>query len=173
MNISFWSLSLASLFLVILNCDVFAFQNIKTSQFAFSNTNELYFKPQKDKSNSNSVSDGIVARVMSSIPWFKSKEQLSTPQPDSSQRYHLRLRRPLKSDRRHATTRLTRFFTDMTFETAQGIVDAAIESDNGLSLIRVFNSINDVKYFYDVLRLADPPVITEIYDTHKADVIIA
>jgi hypothetical protein len=156
------------LFIFLLPLD--AFKTLKASKKPTKNV-ELFFNSQKNNESSRQ-SDGIFSRVLRSIPWFRSKEQLSTPQPDSSQRYHLRLRRPLTRDRRHVTTRLTRFFPDLTFETAQSIVDAAIESDNGISLIRVFNSIKDVKYYYDMLRLADPPVIAEIYDTRTNDIVI-
>ena len=70
----------------------------------------------------------------------RSKESSSESQPDSSSRYHLRLRNVDSAHRRHTTTRLVRYLPDLVFETAQEIVDQAIQSDSGKSLIRCFNS---------------------------------
>ena len=39
------------------------------------------------------------------------------------------------------------------------------------SLIRVYNSKNEVEEIADMLSLADPPVITEIYDNREDKVL--
>ena len=59
----------------------------------------------------------------------------------------------------------------MQFETAQDIVDTAIESASGKSLVRVFNSKDECFEIADVLGLADPPVFTEVYDSRRDKII--
>jgi hypothetical protein len=54
-------------------------------------------------------------------------------------------------------------------DTAADIVDLALIE--GISLVRVFNSIKEAEYLAKMLRKADPPVNVEVYDS-KTDQIV-
>ena len=81
----------------------------------------------------------------------------------------LRLIQPKNNDRRHCITRLTRFLPDLTYETAVDIVDLALVE--GISLVRVFNSIKEAEYLAKMLRVADPPINVQIYDSKRDKVV--
>ena len=56
-----------------------------------------------------------------------------TPEPDSSRKYQLRLIKTPNTvtNKRHIITRLLRFFPDLKWETAEGIVEKTLEEDMG------------------------------------------
>ena len=62
---------------------------------------------------------------------FKKKSEKPATETDTAMRYELRLKDVDIENRRHVTTRLQRYLPDLQFETAQSIVDAAIESELG------------------------------------------
>ena len=62
---------------------------------------------------------------------FKKKMEKPETETDTSMRYELRLKNVDVKNRRHVTTRLQRYLPDLQFETAQEIVDIAIESELG------------------------------------------
>jgi hypothetical protein len=73
-------------------------------------------------------------------------------------------------NRRHVITRLTRYFPDLTFETASDIVDTALIND--IALVRVTNSKQEAAFATEMLRKADPPIPAEIYDERTDEVLI-
>jgi hypothetical protein len=65
-------------------------------------------------------------------------ETYKEPLSDAGNRYHVRLVDASVSSKRHIITRLRRYLPDLSWASAESIVDAAI--DEGASLIRVLNS---------------------------------
>jgi hypothetical protein len=65
-------------------------------------------------------------------------ETYKVPQTDAGNRYHVRLVDASVSKKRHIITRLRRYLPDLSWASAESIVDTAI--DEGASLIRVLNS---------------------------------
>eukprot|EP00601_Ochromonadales_sp_CCMP2298_P008343 CAMPEP_0173209344 /NCGR_PEP_ID=MMETSP1141-20130122/23044_1 /TAXON_ID=483371 /ORGANISM="non described non described, Strain CCMP2298" /LENGTH=100 /DNA_ID=CAMNT_0014135945 /DNA_START=221 /DNA_END=523 /DNA_ORIENTATION=- len=98
------------------------------------------------------------------------KETYNVPKPDPGNRYYIRLLEPAEKEKRHVITRLMRYLPDMSWDTAEGVVQTAIEE--GISLVRVVNSQSQAKDLVDLLAKADPPVITEVWDAKTAEVII-
>lgn len=65
-------------------------------------------------------------------------ETYSSSQSDPGHRYHVRLTNASPRNKRHIITRLRRYLPDLTWQTAEHMVDRAIE--NGASLVRVLTS---------------------------------
>jgi hypothetical protein len=101
----------------------------------------------------------------------RTKADFEEAAPDSTMRYQLRLLKPrTDTSKRHVITRLLRYFDDMTWETAQEIVNTSIRE--GVSVIRYEGSVKSATYLHDMLSRSDPPVISEVYDTKEGEVII-
>jgi hypothetical protein len=62
-----------------------------------------------------------------------------------------------------------RFFPDLTWETAQDIVETAIVND--IALVRVVNSKREAELAVDMLRKADPTIPTEVWDEKTKDIL--
>ena len=93
-------------------------------------SNRLYFQKTGTESGGGSESKApFFSRIVPGI--FKKKVQKPQTETDTSMRYELRLKDADVKNRRHITTRLQRYLPDLQFETAQDIVDAAIESELG------------------------------------------
>ena len=92
------------------------------------------------------------------------------PEPDFSNRFQLRLIKTSSTgtNKRHIITRLVRYFPDMVWETAAGIVDSTLLDD--MATIRFLNSIDAAEEYQKLLFRADPPVISEIFDVEKGAV---
>lgn len=116
------------------------------------------------------------------MPWYKkllrflpdtSKAKMektyNIPQYELGNRYMVRLIQPKMNDRRHCITRLMRYLPDLTYETAAVIVDTA--TSDGVSLVRVYNSLKDAEYLCDMLRKADPSINCNIYDSKKDELL--
>jgi len=157
---------------------------LRTTSCAKANQNfgesltSLHFK-KKDEGNGggDGKRDGLRKSIWTGIKRFlpdtsraKMEESYKIPSEDSGNRYHIRLIEASLDTRRHTITRLRRFIPDLSWETAEEMVNIAI--DEGVSLIRVLNSKNDVKYLVDMLKAADPPVLVEVYDTKADDLIV-
>jgi len=131
----------------------------------------MCFKKKSDDSNSNN--DGnIWSKIIRFLPGFRRVEitkSYNEAATDTGNRYMLRLVQPKNNDRRHCITRLTRFLPDLTYETAADIVDLALVE--GVSLVRVFNSIKEAEYLAKMLRMADPPINVQIYDSRTDNVV--
>lgn len=120
-----------------------------------------------------------------------------SPQQDSGNRYEVRLINASRVKKRHIITRLRRYLPDLSWETAEWIVEIAVEE--GAALVRVLNNKvrlahlspllnancfyvvvliicvhtqNDAAYLVDMLNKADPPVTLEVYDTKKQEVVV-
>ena len=90
-----------------------------------------YFQ-QKDKSDGGDGGDNKTPFLSRFVPGiFKKKAEKPKTETDTSMRYELRLKNVNAENRRHVTTRLQRYLPDLQFETAQDIVDVAIESELG------------------------------------------
>ena len=145
----------------------------------FGDDTALQFKKKSNKSNEDSGNDnnvGFWKRLRSFVPGVlrrgRTKQEFESPAPDFTMRYQLRLLKPrTDTSKRHVITRLLRYFDDMTWETAQEIVNTSIRE--GESEIRYEGSIKSAKYLHDMLARSDPPVISEVYDTKTSEVIIS
>ena len=109
-----------------------------------------------------------------SAPWWSSwKSRLANlfaePSTDSGNRYHIRIKNLQNLPKRHVTTRLMRYFPDLTWETAEDIVETALV--NEIALVRVMNSLREAEVSVDMLRKSDPPIPTEIYDSRTDEVL--
>ena len=134
-----------------------------------SKQRKIYFKKKNDDNSNN---NGIWSRIIRFLPDFRRVEitkSYNEVAPDTGNRYMLRLIQPKNNDRRHCITRLTRFLPDLTYETAADIVDLALVE--GISLVRVFNSIKEAEYLAKMLRMADPPINVQIYDSKTDNVV--
>ena len=108
-------------------------------------------------------------------PWWSSwkarlENLFAEPSTDSGNRYHIRIKNLRNLPQRHVTTRLLRYFPDLTWETAEDIVETALVND--IALVRVVNSLREAEEMVDMLRKADPPIPTEIYDSRTDEVLI-
>lgn len=65
-------------------------------------------------------------------------ETYKTPQTDPGNRYHIRLVGINATNKRHTITRLRRFLPDLSWQTAEDMVNTAIQE--GSALVRVLNS---------------------------------
>ena len=160
------SLQLLCGLMLLFHCYVYSY----ISTPGTSMQRKIYFKKKSDDNNSNN--DNILSRIIRFLPGFRRVEitkSYDEALPDTGNRYMLRLIQPKNNDRRHCITRLTRFLPDLTFETAADIVDLALIE--GISLVRVFNSIKEAEYLAKMLRKADPPVNVQVYDS-KTDQIV-
>lgn len=110
-----------------------------------------------------------ISRFLPGVQRSKLEKSFETPVPEIGDRYMVRLVNPQIKNRRHIITRLIRFLPDLKYESAGEIVDLAL--DNGVSLIRVFNSLKDTEFLCDMLRKADPPIRVEVYDNKKGELI--
>ena len=116
--------------------------NIKLNKY---NKNLFVVRFKKSLDN-NEISNGnIISSIWNGIKRFLPKtsrvtiaENYDIPNPDSGYRYHLRLVNGKIADRRHIITRLRRYLPDLSWETAEQIVDTSIEEE--IALVRVFNS---------------------------------
>lgn len=143
------------------------------------NKNRLYFNKgdNNDKGDNNEKGDnngvgGVFKSILRFIPGVSKarvEKSYEVNEYDAGNRYMIRLLQPKTSDRRHIITRIQRFFPDIVWETASDIVDTALV--NGISLIRVVNSRSDAEYLVDMLRKADPPILCEVFDNRKNEVI--
>ena len=134
-------------------------------------TRVWFKKPDTNKSGDNSEnSPQGWTRFIPGVIRNRLLRRAPEPEMDSSSRYHLRLAKPEERDKRHTITRIMRYLPDLTWETAEGIVDTAI--DNDLALVRAYNSLKQVRETHIMLLKADPPVVTEVYDTRKDEVLI-
>ena len=79
-----------------------------------------------------------IRKFLPTISKARLKETYNIPLADSGNRYHVRLIDATVSEKRHIITRLKRYITDLTWQTAEGMVDTAIEE--GKALIRVVNN---------------------------------
>ena len=139
-------------------------KSMNSLKFQKKNNNNNNDNNDKDKGKGgffNGIKRFIPAIVRNRL------EKDVTPETNSSNRYEVRLVNVSPLDRRHVTTRLLRYLPDLTYETAQDIVDRCIDSDTDpkKSLIRVFNSIKRANYLSDMLKVADPSIQNEIYDS--------
>jgi hypothetical protein len=108
----------------------------------------LHFKKPEDKNNGDEGSEEKkdkgssmwqgLKRFLPGVSRATFKEHYKDPQPDIGNRYYIRLLQPEVKSKRHVTTRLLRYLPDMSWGTAEGIVETAIEE--GISLIRIVNS---------------------------------
>ena len=110
-----------------------------------NNNNKLYFKKADDNNKDSSSSGGFLQGLKRFLPWTSKsvlQETYDTPKTDTGMRYHLRLRKPeLAIDdtyKRHVITRIIRYFPDIVWETAEGIVKSSLEDE--VALLRVLNS---------------------------------
>ena len=106
--------------------------------------------------------------------WFSSwKARLASlfqePSPDTGNRYHIRIKDVKSVPQRHVITRLLRYFPDLTWETAEDIVETCLVND--IALVRIVNSLREAEYAADMLRKADPPISAEIYDSKKEEIL--
>lgn len=77
-------------------------------------------------------------RFLPGVKQAKLDKTYAIPQTHAFNRYHIRLLRPERSDKRHCITRILRFFPDIRWDTAETIVDTAII--DGRALIRATSS---------------------------------
>ena len=106
--------------------------------------------------------------------WFSSwKARIASlfqePSPDTGNRYHIRIKDVKGVPQRHVITRLIRYFPDLTWETAEDIVETCLV--NEVALVRIVNSLREAEYAADMLRKADPPIPSEIYDSKKEEIL--
>lgn len=118
--------------------------NHKSIKIRIYNNSQRNFKKADDESNQSS-SGGFLQSLKRFLPWTSKailKEKYDTPLTDTGMRYHLRLKKPEveidDSYKRHVTTRIIRYFPDIVWETAEGIVNTSFEND--IALLRVLNS---------------------------------
>ena len=136
-----------TLFIVILCLLIVLFGEAFFVSKAFSSTNKkvskLSFKKTDDSNNSeSSQGSSFLEKIKRFLPWNrrvtlqKTYEEVET---SSGMRYHIRLLDPkdLKF-KRHIVTRILRYFPDITWETAESIVNQA--NNEGAALLRVLNS---------------------------------
>jgi len=156
------------LFLFALNGEGFSPSPVKSK----TNKLRLHYRkatnPSDDADNSSGANSsvGIKKRISS---FWNSLTGRAEAQPSSGNRFELRLVNPSAINKRHITTRLMRYLPDLRFETATEIVSVAI--GDGKSLIRVFNSRSEADDVANMLRIADPPILTELYDNKKQEVL--
>jgi len=98
------------------------------------------------------------------------EKRIPEPEPDTAQRYHLRIVNTQFADKRHTITRIVRFLPDVKWETAEEMVDRSI--DRGAALVRVFNSLAQARQVHTMLARSDPPVTSEVYDSKKDEVLV-
>ena len=106
--------------------------------------------------------------------WFSSwKARIASlfqePSPDTGNRYHIRIKDVKSVPQRHVVTRLLRYFPDLTWETAEDIVETCLV--NEIALVRIVNSLKEAEYAADMLRKADPPIPAEIYDSKTEEIL--
>jgi hypothetical protein len=135
--------------------------------------NRLYFnRGNNDNNDDGDNNGGIFKSILKFIPGLsraRIEKTYESEEVDSGNRYMIRLIMKSSSDRRHTITRIQRFFPDIVWETAEDIVDTALV--NGVSLIRVVNSVREAEYLVDMLRKADPPIVVEVFDNRKNEII--
>lgn len=118
----------------------------------------------------NNVATGWM-RFLPAVVRARFEKSFAVPEPDTGNRYHIRLLGVDPALKRHVITRLQRYVPgEMSWETCSEIVDTAIREEK--SLIRVCASLRDATELSKTLRLADPPVLTEVWDSRKEEVLI-
>ena len=155
------------LLIFIINSNSFIVFNNK-----WNHQNSLYFNKGDGDKGDGDKGVGVFKSILRFIPGVSKarvEKSYETEEYDSGNRYMIRLLQPKTSDRRHIITRIQRFLPDIVWETAEDIVDTALV--NGKSLIRVVNSKSDAEYLVDMLRKADPPILVEVFDNRKNEVI--
>ena len=140
-------------------------------------TVRAYFKKKerkgRDDGNTSGNEGGFFNTLKSYIPGLKriGREKADETAPDTGYRYELRLTKKKNTgDKRHMITRIMRFLPDIQWETACDIVDTAFQ--NGKSIVRILNSEKEAVELQNVLLRADPPVVTEIFDNKKGELIV-
>jgi hypothetical protein len=100
---------------------------------------------RKEEKHTDGNSGGVLGTIWKGIRRFlpgtskaKLAETYNTPLSDPGNRYHVRLINVVPSHKRHTVTRLRRYVPDLTWETAESMVDSAIKT--GAALVRVLNS---------------------------------
>ena len=136
----------------------------------------LYFKPKgddgPDATNNEEGEGGVwrsIKRFLPGVVRARLEKNYAAPVEETGMRFRVVLLSPRRQLRRHAVTRLTRWLPDLTFESAADIVDTAIRDER--ALVRVFNSLDEALYLQRVLAQADPPVVAEVIDNKKGDVL--
>eukprot|EP01039_Chlorochromonas_danica_P008803 gene8803-9707_t len=140
-----------------------------------SSSTALHFKRGEgdESKDGKKPSDGgmwqKIKRFLPGVKQAKLEKSFAAPKADSGNRYHIRLVDPEVLNKRHITTRLLRYFPDLSWGTASEIVEKGLE--NGVALVRVVESLNEAEYLVNMLRTADPPVKAEIYDSKLDEVL--
>ena len=136
---------------------------------------QINFKKKGEGDGGGSGDDGEkggwwkIWKFLPGVNKAKLEKSYETTETEIGNRYMVRLVSPQLKNRRHIITRLIRYLPDLQFETAGEIVDVAV--DNGVSLIRVFNSLKDTEFLCDMLRKADPPIRVEVFDSKKGEIL--
>eukprot|EP01041_Mallomonas_annulata_P003252 gene3252-6434_t len=125
-------------------------------------------KGDDEKGEKRSFFDGL-KRFIPGIVRARFEKTYAVTQSDTGNRYQVRLKNPVATDRRHIVTRIQRFFPGTAWETADSIVKQGLEE--GFSVIRIYNSKDDAKYAMDMMRLADPPIGVEMFDTKQGEIV--
>ena len=63
-----------------------------------------------------------------------------------------------------------RFFPDISFQSAEAVVDEALKNEK--SLLRVLSSKREAEDYFKMFKKADPPIRVEVYDIKLDDVIL-
>ena len=79
-----------------------------------------------------------IQRFLSRTSKSRLPETYKTPQTDPGNRYHIRRVGVNATNKRHTITRLRRFLPDLSWQTAEDMVNTAIQE--GSALVRVLNS---------------------------------
>lgn len=131
----------ANIFFIILLISV-------TYSFLQSNSNAksakiftVNFQRQDESTKGNVGDSSFLEGLKRFLPWTakaKLEKSYAEPQIDTGMRYHFRIKKPDINFRRHVITRILRYFPDITWETAERMVQKSI--DEGAVLVRVLNS---------------------------------
>ena len=132
---------------------------------------KVHFKEKGQGEGETRSNPGWLTRFLPAVVRARFEKSFAVPEPDTGNRYHIRLLRVEPKMKRHAVTRLQRFLPgDISWETASEIVETAIREEK--SLIRVCTSLREATELQQMLRLADPAVATEVYDSRKDEVLM-
>lgn len=72
-------------------------------------------------------------------------------------------------EKRHIITRIMRYLPDISYQTAEAMVDEALL--NSVALVRVLNSKKEASDLVQLFKRADPPVRIECFDAATNEVI--
>jgi hypothetical protein len=114
---------------------------------------------------------GAFQRFVSPFTRAKLLKSFDLPATDDEMHYHLRLKDRVGAtdSARHIITRIMRYFPDIPYDTAKQIVMRT--RDEGVALIRVLHTLSDARDAVELFRRADPPIVCEIYDAKKDEII--